>query len=272
MEYLTAKPALSREKVLGLAPSVGAVEPDRDVSSRYLFIPTIDIVDGLTDVGWYPVSAGEQKPRKEERIGKTKHMIRFQRNGTSLKKGEAVLDLVLINSHDRTTAFQLIGGLFRVVCSNGLIIGNKCFHHSIKHVGSATTDAVEASYRIADQLPAVGNQIETWNDIELTPDEAGVYGMAVENLVYGDEGAPFEINRLLHPRRNADNKPTLWNTYNNVQENLMKGGTTYAKRGKNGRLKRNRTRPIKSIDRDIRINKALWTLTEEMAKLKGAAA
>jgi len=34
--------------------------------------------------------------------------------------------------------------------------------------------------------------------------------------------------------------------------------------------KAKKTKQVKSIDKDIRLNKALWTLTEAMANLKGA--
>jgi len=72
--------------------------------------------------------------------------------------------------------------------------------------------------------------------------------------------------QLLAPRRLEDSGNTLWKTFNRVQENLTKGGLKY--KTQNGR--RNKTRAITSINRDIQLNKALWTLAEEMKKLKAA--
>jgi len=52
----------------------------------------------------------------------------------------------------------------------------------------------------------------------------------------------------------------LWHTYNMVQENLMKG------RVRQTNLRS--SRPIKSIDKNVKVNRALWELAEGMKKIK----
>jgi len=49
-----------------------------------------------------------------------------------------------------------------------------------------------------------------------------------------------------------------------VQENLVQGGLST--RTANGR--RNRTRAIQGIDQNVKVNRALWILAEEMKRLK----
>ena len=61
---------------------------------------------------------------------------------------------------------------------------------------------------------------------------------------------------------------------NIVQENMMKGGIPCLhrqgglKKDDSGNLRSVTTRKIKSIDRDVKVNKALWNLTEKMKALK----
>lgn len=60
---------------------------------------------------------------------------------------------------------------------------------------------------------------------------------------------------------------------NRVQENVIKGGLHGVQRGENGHGWRNvTTRPVKGIDQDVKLNRALWQLAERMAELKGVAA
>jgi len=49
----------------------------------------------------------------------------------------------------------------------------------------------------------------------------------------------------------------------------VEGGLKGVKRTEDGRPQRTTTRPVKAIDRNIRLNQALWYLTEKMAELKG---
>jgi hypothetical protein len=80
--------------------------------------------------------------------------------------------------------------------------------------------------------------------------------------------APVRANKLLTLKRSEDAKPTLWNTFNTVQENLIKGGQKdFGKRKADG-SRMPRTRAVKGIDGNIGLNKALWHLAEQMKALK----
>ncbi|MBE0472562.1 MAG: hypothetical protein IBX55_24025 [Methyloprofundus sp.] len=52
--------------------------------------------------------------------------------------------------------------------------------------------------------------------------------------------------------------------FNRVQENLFKGGL----RGRSYNGRNVRTRAIQSVSEDVKLNRALWQLTEEFSKLK----
>ena len=65
-------------------------------------------------------------------------------------------------------------------------------------------------------------------------------------------------------RRPEDTGHSLWATFQRVQENVMRGGQP----GRSPHGRRMHTRPVGSIDRGVSLNRALWTLAEEMRKLK----
>jgi len=64
--------------------------------------------------------------------------------------------------------------------------------------------------------------------------------------------------------RHALTRQILWNTLQRVQENVIRGGLA----GRSAQGRKLQTRPVASIDRGVSLNRALWTLAEEMRKIK----
>ena len=149
------------------------------------------------------------------------------------------------------------------------MVSSELYNFSHKHIGFDSQAFMDSAYKIADGAGEIAARVGDLKTIELAPNEKGVFTMAAHQLVYDDpEDAPIRPENLLCERRYDDKGNDLWTTFNVVQENIMKGGIAGSKRGANGRVRRVKTRPVKSIERDVKLNKALWVLTEEMAKLK----
>jgi len=72
------------------------------------------------------------------------------------------------------------------------------------------------------------------------------------------------------PRRREDVGQSLWTSFNVIQENLIRGGLPGRRQTADGHIRRSRTRPINAIDQNVGLNRALWTLAEEMRRLKSA--
>ena len=74
--------------------------------------------------------------------------------------------------------------------------------------------------------------------------------------------APVSPSTLLNPRRFGDGAKDLWTTLNTVQENVIRGGQRdYSRRRPDGN-RMPKSRAIKGIDEDIKLNKALWRMAE----------
>ena len=258
---------LDNQQITELIPAAGSLVPMAGVSSRYNFIPTIAAVDLLRDCGWFPVTARQSRVNKDERDGFQRHSIRFVKEGLEWGQGERV-DLVLYNSHDRGTAFKLAASVWRKICGNGLMVPSEFANFSHKHIGFNQADFVESANSIAESASMIAGSVNDMKAIEMTPDERGIYAQAAHSLIYDEiQSAPIQPDTLLREHRLDDQGNDLWTTFNVVQENIIKGGIRGSKYDEFGRRRKVTTRPIKSLEKDIKINQALWLLTEKMAEL-----
>ncbi|MCP4154104.1 MAG: DUF945 domain-containing protein [bacterium] len=258
---------LSEGQIHDKAPSVFATQAHSQVSNRYQFISTLEMIQGLGSEGWFPVHAQENRVRKTDREGYTKHLLRFRRFDEKLPMvGDTLPEVVIVNSHDGSCSYQLHAGLFRLVCENGMVVADsKLGQVRRRHTGNAVDEVIEGTYEIVEELPRIADQVNTFRQIDLTPSEQKTLAEAALTARW-DEKPPISPTQLVSSRRSEDNKDDLWTTFQRVQENLIKGGLQGI--GKTGR--RLTTRAIKSVDADIKLNKALWLLTQRMAELKGA--
>jgi hypothetical protein len=262
---------LDHDAIRRLAPSVFATQAHADVTDKYRFIPTFEMLETLESQGWQCVQAGEHSIRKLSKKGFQKHMLRF-RNPNLPKIADSEIDLVTFNSHDRTTAYKFVAGVFRPVCANGLMVGTELFEPiTVKHVGYKADNVIEAAYRLIDTVPRIAETIQGFQSVELNLEEKLAFANAalVAKLGEATEDRPQELNPaiLLRPRRSEDQKNDLWSTLNVVQENLIRGGQRTVNLQ---RTRRMTTRPVASISENARLNQALWTLAESLKQHKAA--
>lgn len=253
---------LSDDQILQFAPSVLAQEKHESRGDRYAFIPTLSVLEGLRGEGFQPFEVRQTRVRDQSRKEHTKHMIRL-RHPDAVKTADGVGEIVLLNSHDGTSSFQLMSGFFRMVCSNGLMAGNLHDDIRIRHSGNVIDDVIEGSFRVIDSMNMLEESIESLRSIELNDAAQLVFAKAALQLKYEDNAAPIEPVQILQPRRFEDRKPDLWTVMNRVQENMLKGGV----RGVSSTGRNMRTREVGGVNENVRLNKAIWTLATEMERL-----
>lgn len=268
MSFINQNTVLSNDELRAYAPSVFATEPWQGMSSRYTFIPTIQIVEQMRNEGFLPVKAVQSRTRIAGKGDFTKHQIRFRdiRGGTGPvlnHLGQLFAEIILTNSHDGASAYSIDAGLLRLICMNGLTVcAGEHNAMKVRHSGSAD-GIIEASYEVVEQFPKVLESVEQFSQLRLTAPQQNAFADAAIALRY-DDNAPVQAAQVIRPRRTADADPNLWNTFNTVQEALVSGGI----RGKNPQTgRRAKVRAVSGISENTRLNKALWLLTEHMAKL-----
>jgi Domain of unknown function (DUF932) len=269
---LRADAPLSEDQMRSAAPSVFAEGKHASRSERYTYIPTIDVLRGLRKEGFESFMVAQGQSRVEGKAEFTKHMIRMRHvdgdTGPAMIKPEAN-EIILINSHDGASSYQLLSGIFRFVCCNGLVVGTVSNDIRIPHRGDIQGEVIEGAFRVLDDFAAVNDSTASMKALDLKPEEEQAFATAALALRYGEraEGqaaAPITVEQLTEARRFEDTGRSLWLAMNRVQSNLMQGGQP----GRSAQGRRVQTRPVGSIDRTVTLNRALWVLAEEMRKLK----
>jgi hypothetical protein len=270
--------ALSYEQIAQFAPTVFSSDRHSSRSERFQVIPTHELLAGLSKEGFVPVKVQVGGSRDQEKRAFTKHLIRFRRSDNLdgvPKVGDSHPEVVLLNAHDGTSSYQLHAGLFRLVCTNGLTVSDQDFGSvKVGHSGKGVLDKViEGTYRVLDDAVAALGHAQQLQAVSLDRDERRIFGEAALRLRFDDETLP-KINgsEVVRPRREADLAPSLWHTFNRAQENLIRGGLSYRHTNEEtNRASFRQTRPVNGADGDLKLNRALWHLANEFAKLKGQA-
>ena len=270
--------ALSFEQISEFAPTVFAETAHSSRSDRFQVIPTHQLLSGLAKEGFLPVKVQVGGSRDSEKRAFTKHMIRFRRQDDlagAPKVGDSHPEVVLMNAHDGTSSYQLHAGLFRLVCLNGMVVSDANFGQvKVGHSGRSVLDKViEGTYRVLDDAVLALEQAQELRGVDLSRDEQRIFGEAALRLRFDDETLPNIPGReVVRVRREADAYSTLWHTFNRAQENLIRGGLNYRHTNEEtNRVSYRETRPVQNADGDLKLNRALWHLTQEFAKLKGQA-
>lgn len=263
--------ALDLDLIAARCPSVLATEAHSSRSERYTYVSTMKVLEALAGEGFKPFSVMQGGSKDEEKRGFTKHLIRFRHEAQTVARGDSQYEVVMLGSHDGTTSTQLFGGFFRGLCNNGTIWFNgEATKIIVPHKGDIVGEVIDGAYTVVKQGPMALAQLDTFRAINLSRDERMAFANAAAQLRFEEE-SPIDNSRLLLPRREADTAGDLHTVFNVVQENLIRGGVGYDSVTAGGKTVHRSTRPVRSVDGDVRLNRALWTLTEQMAKIKGAA-
>lgn len=177
---------LSTEQLQRFTPSAFAVEPWQRMSNRYRMIPTIDVIDHLRSNGFIPVSAQQGRTRIPGKQDFTRHLIRFIRNDVQVRAvGDIIPQIVLSNSHDGTSAYKIMLGMFRLVCLNGMMVHSRDVSEiSVRHSGAETLadDVLEASYEVIEQTPTAVKQIADWSHLTLNRNQRHAFAESALEL------------------------------------------------------------------------------------------
>src|SRR3546814_16103366 len=130
---------------------------DLSRSERYGYVPTIDIVEGLRREGWFPFFAVQSVPRDGSRHGHAKHMLRLRRDD-GIGKPEAA-QVINVNSHDGTSAYQMFAGMLRFVCTHSMIAGERFEDERVPHKGHLAGKNLGPGQSVAVRVKPVSGRV-----------------------------------------------------------------------------------------------------------------
>lgn len=252
---------LSLDSVRQQAPAVFASAAHERTSSKYTFIPTERVLSGLMSAGFVPVEARQTKTRIASPVH-ARHVMRLRRRYETVQIKDSIPEIVFLNSHDGTSAYQLRMGIFRVVCTNGLIVSRGAFPAvCFAHRGDVVDAVIAGALEMAERFEHLAGQVERMEQRQMEMDDQIRFAqraLAVRYPSVTESG--MQPSQLLTIRRVEDSGNDLWSILNRCQEALLRGGLS--RRAASGRL--TRTRRINSIREDVRINSQLWDVAAEV--------
>ena len=177
---------LTDDELMQFVPSVFSGDKHESRSERYTYIPTINIINKLRDEGFQPFFACQSRVRDLGRREYSKHMLRLRREGHI--NGKEVPEIILLNSHDGSSSYQMIPGIFRFVCTNGLVCGNNFGEIRVPHKGDIVGQVIEGAYTVLKTFDAVDENIDLMKSIQLTLPELRLFGATALELKYDGKG------------------------------------------------------------------------------------
>lgn len=237
-----------------------------NVSPRYSVVTTRGLVDYLQNAGFEVSKMTTARVKNPAKQGFQKHVLRvrhpdFVKNCPS----DIIPEIIIKNSYDGTSSLEVMLGVYRIACANGLIIGTTFASVRIRHVGdNLLSKIIPAVDEIIKQYPRVLEVIARMKAIDLDLNKSLAFA-AQAAPIFMPPNSAYNAQSLVRVRRFDDRSTDLWTVFNRIQESAMKGGIRYVTQvEQNGLGVPQRTRAIRSIDRTVQVNRELWSLAEEM--------
>ena len=241
--------SISLDSLRQRVPAIFTKTPSPKVSNRYSFADSEYYLQKFIDADWFIHSA-----RQVSKSEYAPHQV-ILRNKDIATVGDLLPQLIFTNSHNGIKKMTMDTGIYRLVCSNGLVVPTSITQSlSIKHIdlGDSTTDTIVNSFY--EKIPIIMNNIDRMRNKILTNDE-------IDNFTYNALQIRFinavgiNINDVVKPLRIEDYSDDLWTVFNVVQEKIIRGGIQLPSK--------RHSRPINNFVNDNDINTKLWQLAEQ---------
>lgn len=224
------------------------------LSSKYDLISTESVVNLMRDEGFIVTATNSLKPRvRDPRM--VRHFVRM-RHEQYFEVNGSVPEILVINANDGSSSLRMEAGLFRMVCSNGLIVKSHDVGSArIRHVDVTADRVLEEANRVILGAQEAARRVDLFKDRILNQSEKMQFSV-LASAFWGGRVMPHS---LLESRRPEDNGDDLWRVFNRIQENLIKGGVV----GRSPSGRNTRTHGIRAMDNSVKVNMKLWEIAEE---------
>jgi len=260
--------ALTIEQIRQEAPQAFAATPRPGLSAKYSFLPTSRIIEDMDRLGWRVNMAKSNRSRTSVNREFGSHVIKFFHPEVFIQDTEgnveSYINVVVMNNHAGVGSFKFELGIFRLVCTNGLVIKDTDMgSFNIRHSGYSFEQLQQTMNTAMERLPELVGKINQYNMITLTAEQQREFARQAIALRSYTDRVPTEeeLASFLVPRRQQDVGDSLWVVMNRIQEGVIKGGYDFTNRqGKSRKAK-----SIRNIQKDIEVNQAIWELGMQFA-------
>lgn len=244
------------------------------VKPTYGFIDSSKIIEAFQGKGWECISAKQASTRSVERQGYQKHLLKFTHNDFSLVEGltsdnKTRPELVLLNSHDGTSAMRLFFGFTRIACLNGIIAGTAINSIRLIHNQNMIKGIDNAINTMVDGMPDVLSKVRQYSSKVLS--EAATIELARRSaqlrLANTKNIQDINLHAMFNLQRYQDRGIDAYTLFNVVQEKVIRGGIIYKQLNEETNfIEKKTTRAISSVSQSVKLNQGLWNILEEVTQ------
>lgn len=245
------------DKAIAFAPSLTKSFRDKSmIKQKDHYIETLDIAQGLQNQGWHISSVCEQRGKNRKVAS---HFLKLEHPDFTLRKNdskEGIANILLSNSCNGNAPLDLFLGVYRQVCSNGLIQKTPYFEHTLRHTPNTIKQIPQI---LAGVNKATEKVLEKFSNLKrrtLSLEE--ISGLANRAARLRFEKDQIDVNQLLQVNRPEDEGNDLWTVYNRIQENLTQPNRLF---DRNGYV----LSGVNGVRNDVKINQDLFELVEKLA-------
>jgi Domain of unknown function (DUF932) len=272
---------LSSERIQQLAPAVFSSSKAQHLTERYVSLDTSDLIPVMLDYGYVPVQAAQKVSRvkTDDVLSHNSHLLSFAHRsvlGGTQEQSDVRPEITLYNSHDGSSSVQLYAGVFRFICSNGIVAGDG-FSSRMYHSKSGLNGFEDMLKSTIESLPKMMSRIQALKQVQL--DGHKQYSLALRGLetrwdLYdsaiqmkkGSYADTTTAKNALRVNRFGDSSSDAFTVLNRVQEAVMRGRTYVRSVTEDDQLGfLRKARAVNAVKESIRINSELWDIAEDVA-------
>ncbi len=249
-------PVNSLKKAIAFAPTLDADYRRRTqlIKSKPNYLETLEVINTLNKQGWEVEGVAEH--RSANRVIKSQHIKLYHPDIVMMngKNKEGQSNIILTNSTDGIKPVEIDFGVWRKVCSNGMVarVGERI---NIQHKPNAYEQLMAMVTKVNKLAGLSIQRFENLKNTTLTSDQ--MKELAAEAIGLRWQDGSVDFNQLLNVRRPEDRGDDLWSVFNRIQENLTKPGMLV---NRNGHL----IGGIGTVKDDIFINSNLTAMVESL--------
>jgi hypothetical protein len=268
-------------EALKIVNPVEQVEKMPTLKDTYGFVSSRDLITALESKGWFLNKTDVTRVRKESKQGYQKHLMRFRHASFPSIEGlsnnnKSIPEIVVVNSHDGTTALRMMLGLYRLVCSNGLMVGTSINDFRVIHSGDITKRVGEGIEFLAGHIEMLTEQVRKLQNSAFTQEnlQEFVNRIVSARLSYIPGIEDFNFSDALAVTRSEDQAQDAFTVMNRVQERIMRGGISYTKKveikDEAGNVvateyRNGTTRRLRSVSQQVKLNRLVYDTAMELA-------
>lgn len=215
---------MGQKRIINITESFVQTNKHGTKSGRFVHITPAQIGEVLQRQGFELIDLKTGHAKTAERQGHQTTLARYRHVDALSDDGGGLKYDIIAKIPHLYGAMEFFAGIYRLVCSNGLVAGTTFESYRISHTGPALDLVAQSVDNLVQHRPLMVERIGKWSDVKLDDDAKIDFAidalrLRAPNMAGVDDST---VERLLTAMRTTDVGDSLWNVFNVVQENLTR--------------------------------------------------